>query len=47
MAYNAFLVASNATKTRLGATFADWTYFSPWFRASEDEKADKEQLEAE
>lgn len=47
MAYNAFLVASNATKTRLGSTFADWTYFSPWFRASEDEKADKEQLEAD
>lgn len=47
MAYNAFLVASNATKTRVGSTFADWAYFSPWFRASEEEKIDKEQLEAD
>lgn len=47
MVYNAFLVASNATKTRVGSTFADWTYFSPWFRASEEEKIDKEQLEAD
>ena len=47
MAYNAVLVASNGLHTRIGSTFADWTYFSPWFRNSEDDKVNKEEIEAE
>lgn len=45
MAYNAVLVASNARHTRVGATYADWTYFSPWFRNSEEDKINKEEIE--
>ena len=45
MAYNAVLVASNALHTRVGATHADWTYFAPWFRNSENDKIDKEAIE--
>ena len=47
MAYNAFLVASNALHTRVGATYADWTFYAPWFRNSEDDKIDKEVIEAD
>ncbi len=47
MAYNAVLVASNGRHTRVGATYADWTYFAPWFRASEEEKINKEEIENE
>lgn len=47
MAYNAFLVASNALHTRIGATYADWTFYAPWFRNSEDDKIDKEVIEAD
>lgn len=47
MAYNAVLVASNGLHTRVGATYADWTYFAPWFRASEEEKINKEEIENE
>lgn len=47
MAYNAVLVASNALHTRVGATYADWTYFSPWFRSSEEDKINKEEIENE
>lgn len=47
MAYNAVLVASNALHTRVGSTYADWTYFSPWFRDSEKEKINKEEIESE
>lgn len=47
MAYNAVLVASNALNTRVGATYADWTYYAPWFRNSEDDRIDKEAIEAD
>lgn len=47
MAYNAVLVASNGLHTRVGATYADWTFFAPWFRASEEEKINKEEIENE
>lgn len=47
MAYNAVLVASNALHTRVGATYADWTFYAPWFRYSEDDKIDKEAIEAD
>ncbi len=47
MAYNAFLVASNALHTRVGATYADWTFYAPWFRNSEDDRIDKEAIEAD
>lgn len=47
MAYNAVLVASNALHTRVGATYADWTFYSPWFRKAEDDKVDKDSIEAE
>lgn len=47
MAYNAILVASNGTKTKIGSTYASWTFFSPWFRASEDDKIEKKHIEDE
>lgn len=47
MAYNAVLVASNGLHTHVGATYADWTYFAPWSRASEKEKINKEEIENE
>ncbi|MCM1296319.1 MAG: HsdR family type I site-specific deoxyribonuclease [Muribaculaceae bacterium] len=47
MVYNAVLVASNGLHTRVGSTFADWTYFSPWFRNTETDKVDKEHIEGE
>ena len=47
MAYNAILVASNGTKTKIGSTYASWTFFSPWFRASENDKIEKMHIEDE
>lgn len=47
MAYNAFLVASNALQTRVGATYAGWTFYAPWFRNSEEDKIDKVAIEAD
>ena len=47
MAYNAVLVASNGLHTRVGATFAKWAFFAPWFRASEDDKINKQEIENE
>ena len=47
MAYNAFLVASNALHTLVGSTYADWTYFAPWFRNSEEDKQSKQEIEDE
>ena len=47
MAYNAFLVASNALHTLVGSTYADWTYFAPWFRNSEEDKQTKQEIEDE
>lgn len=47
MAYNAFLVASNALHTLVGSTYADWAFFAPWFRNSEDDKQTKQEIENE
>ncbi len=47
MAYNAFLITSNGLHTRVGATYADWAYFSPWFRDNEEERVDRDSIEDE
>ncbi len=44
--YNAFLIVSNGSKTRIGSTFASWEFFFPWFRiCDEKQKIDKESIE--
>lgn len=47
-AYNAFLVASNGIKTKVGATYASWGFFKPWLRQKDGQhltKQFKEQVE--
>lgn len=48
-AYNAFLVASNGIKTKVGATYASWGFFKPWLRQTDGQhltKQFKEQVES-
>lgn len=45
--YNAFLIVSNGSKTRIGSTFASWEYFFPWLRVTDEkQQIDKERIEA-
>ncbi|WP_221410452.1 type I restriction endonuclease subunit R [Apibacter sp. HY039] len=45
--YNAFLIVSNGSKTRIGSTFASWEYFFPWLRVTDEKQhIDKERIEA-
>lgn len=44
--YNAFLIVSNGSKTRIGSTFASWEFFFPWLRVSDEKQSiDKERIE--
>lgn len=46
-AYNAFLIVSNGSKTRIGSTFASWEFFFPWLRVTDEKQPiDKERIEA-
>lgn len=45
--YNAFLIVSNGSKTRIGSTFASWEYFFPWLRVTDEKQhIDKQRIEA-
>ena len=44
MAYNAFLVASNGTETRIGATYASWEFFFPWLKVDEDDSVNRKEI---
>ncbi|MCC8174360.1 MAG: HsdR family type I site-specific deoxyribonuclease [Odoribacter sp.] len=44
--YNAFLIVSNGSKTRIGSTFASWEFFFPWLRVTDEKQPiDKERIE--